>query len=508
MLPSAIFLALTGTILLFDASPGINWGLWVTLLGVGLLGVQWMERARVGRTTTGLVVLACAFAWGAAVTGNEGVLALDLLATFTALSLAVLSLPDAKGADLTIPRLLLGPVEAPIRGIGESGRRLQEVVVRARRKESLPVIRGIALAAPVVVVFGLALSGADPVFAAWREHTFSFLDNAPAGEVAFGVVLFLGSLGALGVAARGGSAVPQVVEAVGRPVVRLGTTERLIVLGAIAALFGCFLALQVSYLFGSAPAQPGSGVTFAEYARRGFFELTFVSAAAGALLVLMRGGDGRPGDARVIQLLELSVVGEVMLLLVSAFRKMLLYEAAYGYTVSRLWVHGVMIALALSLGALALELRGTFDVHRLARRTLATGAALLLVFTYWNHESWIATKNFERFQRDGRYDTAYVAQDLSMNAVPAALAVARELGGRQGACMEAMIRDRWAGQVSSRRWYEFNASERRARRALGTLAPLTTAPKATTGKPLVCDDEKGSTRHAPQTASPAPAPPA
>src|SRR5690606_14591714 len=144
------------------------------------------------------------------------------------------------------------------------------------------------------------------------------------------------------------------------------------------------------------------GVTFAEYARRGFFELTFVAAACGALLTLMRGGDGRPGDARVIQLLELTVVAEVVLLLVSAFRKMLLYEAAYGYTVSRLWGQGIMVVLAFSLGALALELRHSFGVNRLARRSALAAAAMLLVFTYWNHEAWITRRNLDRFAENGR----------------------------------------------------------------------------------------------------------
>ena len=50
---------------------------------------------------------------------------------------------------------------------------------------------------------------------------------------------------------------------------RLGDTERLIILGSVVALFAAFLLLQLSYLFGNAPARIGSGVTFAEYARRG-----------------------------------------------------------------------------------------------------------------------------------------------------------------------------------------------------------------------------------------------
>jgi hypothetical protein len=467
MLPLALLLALTGTFLLFDASPGINWGLWVSLVTAGIIGAQWMERGRAGRTTLGLCALACAFAWGPAITASAGAVALGAIAALLALSLAILSQPDEEGADVTIPRLMLAPMEAPVRGVAEAGRRVQDVVVRARREASLPVLRGVAVAVPVVGVFGLALSGADPVFADWRDRTFALMADFPMGELVFGTVLFIGCLGAFGLAARGGSVVPRIVGAIGQPMLRLGTTERLIVLGAIAALFACFLILQLTYLFGNAPAEQGSGVTFAEYARRGFFELTFVAAACGALLTIMRGGEGRPGDARVVQLLELTVVAEVVMLLVSAFRKMLLYEAAYGFTVSRLWVQAFMVVLALSLGALALELRGAFDVHRLARRSVAAGAAILLGLTYWNHEAWIARQNLDGFTGNGRYDQTYVAEQLSASAVPAALEAARTLGGVRGACMDRAIRTRWTERLTTdRSWLETSLAERRARAAL------------------------------------------
>src|SRR5690606_31335283 len=114
----------------------------------------------------------------------------------------ILTLPDELGNDITVPRMVLGPVEAPLRGVGEAGRRIQEVVVHARREDSLPVLRGVALAVPVVGIFGLALSAADPVFAAVRERTIASLSSFPMGELVFGAVLFVACLGAFGLAAR------------------------------------------------------------------------------------------------------------------------------------------------------------------------------------------------------------------------------------------------------------------------------------------------------------------
>jgi hypothetical protein len=338
-------------------------------------------------------------------------------------------------------------------------------------------VRGVALAIPVVGVFGVALAGADPVFAAWRDGAARAMADLPVARAVFGVVLFVAALGAFGLAARGGRRLPEVLRTFPARLPTLGATERLIVLGAVAALFACFLLLQASYLFGNAPAVPGSGVTFAEYARRGFFELSFVAAACSALLVFLRGNGARAGDARVIRMLEVVLVAEVALLLASAFRKLLLYEEAYGFTVARLWGKGFMIVLALSLVALAIELRGTFDLHRLVRRQAALGAALLLSLTYWNHEAWITERNIARFEQIGRLDLRYLAHNLSASAVPQALEAARQGGGIRGICADLRIRERWAHIASGgRAWYEWNAAAARARCALGREPWHTVSP--------------------------------
>jgi hypothetical protein len=47
-----------------------------------------------------------------------------------------------------------------------------------------------------------------------------------------------------------------------------------------------------------------------------------------------------------------AVVGQVEVLLVSALRRLWLYESAYGFTTLRLYAHAYMVAVALFLGML------------------------------------------------------------------------------------------------------------------------------------------------------------
>jgi len=75
--------------------------------------------------------------------------------------------------------------------------------------------------------------------------------------------------------------------------------------------FAAFLLLQLSYLFGNAPARIGSGVTFAEYARRGFAELTTVATLCTLLVVLLERWAARGARAPWARLAAVAVILEV-----------------------------------------------------------------------------------------------------------------------------------------------------------------------------------------------------
>jgi len=84
-----------------------------------------------------------------------------------------------------------------------------------------------------------------------------------------------------------------------------------------------------------------------EYARRGFFELLMVTLINFSLLLssikLIR-KDGKL-VARTVQILHSLLVLCTMVILSSAYLRMSLYEAAYGYTYLRVLTHSFMIFL-------------------------------------------------------------------------------------------------------------------------------------------------------------------
>jgi hypothetical protein len=279
------------------------------------------------------------------------------------------------------------------------------------------------------------------------------------------------ALGAYGTALRTAGPGRELLR-IGVPAPRLGDTERLMIITGVASIFALFLVLQLSYLFGNAPAVQGSGVTYAEYARRGFGELTVAATLATLLIVGLDQLARRGARERRIRVVALVLIALVQLLLDSAWHRVALYEDAYGFTASRLYAKVYMAVVTLALLALAYEVWGTVDVKRLVRRVALLGVAALLVLVYWNHEGWIARRNVARFAESGKVDVRYLARGLGMNAVPEVVHALPQLSPESATSLRACLRLHYAGKVqpSARHWYEWNSRRERALAALRSAA--------------------------------------
>jgi hypothetical protein len=228
-----------------------------------------------------------------------------------------------------------------------------------------------------------------------------------------------------------------------------------------------FVVLQVVYLFQPPPVALNSGVTFAEYARQGFGELSLAATIVGAIILILeytRPVELGERDRLKFVRLELALLLALELVLFSAFRRVMLYEDAYGFTTARLFAQAYMVGMALSLIALAIEVaRGSISIS-FGRRAAEIGLGVFTVLVFWNYEAWIVNGNIDRAVQDGKFDAAYASRQLSRNAIPTLLSrraelplVARtELDSRL-ACVQP---------PAERRWFEWNRSVSAADRAL------------------------------------------
>ena len=419
-----ILAAIAGTLgatVLYDALPGINWSVWTLVVIAGLLIYR-----RPDRPTTRTLALPLGFAAllaiGAAVTTTP-ILVLAIVALTASLLALALLLANEHATDGDY-----GPVEivtAPIRGLARTVQGVVSSVVAT--VESLgavrqrPALRGALIATPVVLVLVLLFATADPVLARGRDAIFDVLSGWSAlPRVLFGLAVTIFVLGAYAaIHVRALLAVRQ--PALSDERLRIGLTERRIVLCAAAAVSWLFVLLQLSYLFGASPAVTGSGVTFAEYAHRGFGELT-VAATLAAFLIIAANDNVRTRDdaqaRRAITWPALALLAAVACILVSAFHRITLYEDAYGYTTMRVYVQAYLLLAFVILSVLAWHVSSGMDVRRLARQVMTGALAALAILVFWNADAWVAQANLDRYAVTGKIDVPYLTDGLSLDAYP------------------------------------------------------------------------------------------
>lgn len=485
--PPAVAVAALGAWICFDASPGINWALWTIAAALGLAWVVRRTHGRIGLPLGVVLTAACALASCMAITADTDFAPIVLLGVAILMALGM-ALGEGVSVDaIGAVSLVVVPVTGAFRTLREAALRVGELasLPKSGSEQAQARVRGALLAIPVVGLLALLLSEADPVLARLRDDLFSLgTDQLLVPRAICFVMLGTLTVGAYGIALRRSASEPAPRSATR---LTLGDTERFMVLASVSALFALYLGLQVSYFFGNLPALAGNGVTYAEYARSGFGELTFAATAATLLIVwLDHHAERGTGEARA-RAAGLVLIFLVQLLLDSAYHRVSLYEAAYGYTAARLYARVYMMIVSIALIALGIELWTSIDVSRLVRRVALLGVASVIALTCWNHEAWIVRQNVDRFiaPHYGELDTDYLVSSLSPNAVPE---IVRQLPRIPGAYRD-QLRSGLAKRYSRPRelgtkWYEWSWRASEARRALASIGIAPVARHETGNPPL------------------------
>ncbi len=478
---AALAVTALGTWILYEGLPGINWLIWTAVAAAALLLFLRRDQRRNEAVIT-MATIAILIAGGAAITSNEFITFLMFLGVISFLALEMLLAPHPGWTRISARFAIPAPVVAFGHAIVESVRRAMEALQLVRSNRARSVVGGIAITLPVIAIFALLLASADPIFAGWRdaiERLIESWDFLPRTIFFFALLSMV--LGAYGFTAKGDDLVFLASAEASEPAHRwLGVTERLILTSSVAALLWLFLLVQLTYLFGNLPQVSGSNMTFAEYARRGFAELSIVASAT-AVLVLVSERYGRKDHREgLLRGITIALIVAVLFLLGSAFHRVSLYEEAYGFTTARLYAQAYMVVVAIGLFALAAEVRREIDTRRLFRRVASVGVAALLVLIYWNHESWIAARNIDRFATTAKLDISYLVRELSPDAVPAIVDRLDTLPPPAAAEIRNTLQSVY-GDGRPRlenRWYEWNLARARAASALGR-AGISFKPPAT-----------------------------
>jgi hypothetical protein len=403
---------------------GVNVPLWIGALILAFVFVARRGRRPLGRQTVALLVVSFALstmvAWRAAAALQVVPLAASLVLLLLALviedkarlrraSISALAVGLALGLREIARGVVVVPEQVPWRAL--AGRGTQE--------DARALGRAALIAAPLVLVFGGLFIAADSVFQDWvgellsvdlpsvRRHLWWLVGGT---TVSVGV-LWCG-LGPQPLSSSG----PQLTDDR-----RLRAIELGVVLGALVILFATFVVVQIQYLFGGEEhVLTSTGVTYAEYARRGFFEL--VAVAVLLLPVLLAADWARARSGRSLTTYRVCCGLLVLLLFVimaSAFQRLRIYIDVFGLTALRFYAAALLAWLAVGFTWLLWTLLRGRRNEFIGGAAFSALAALVVVIAV-NPHGLIASTNLARAEEGRDFDVAHALR-LSADATPTIL---------------------------------------------------------------------------------------
>lgn len=428
---SALALGWAADFLFWKHNPGISFALYAALtLGVGLF-LLLRAGLRPGRGTIPLLALILFFAVFTFLRSEPLSALLAHALTLFLMGVFALTYQGGLWAEYSLSDFVarfLGLLGSGLTGsqafIGEMNKLKREAGSAEQRPNRVwPIVRGLLLAVPVVAFFAALLSSADAVFSAQLEAFVRLLRLESLPEYIFRVLyISVIAYALVGVYLHAASrSADEKLLGLEKPLVPpfFGFTEAVIILGAVALLFGGFVFIQFQYFFGGLTNIRLDGFTYADYARRGFGELATTAFFSLLFLLGLASITRREDDRqrRIFSGLGILIVALVGVMLVSAYQRLVLYELAYGFTALRTYTHVFIIWLALLLVA-TMTLDLTRQLRRFAFAALLTVMGFAATLLLMNVDGFIVRQNVARDLSGEGVDVAYLVS-LSADAIPA-----------------------------------------------------------------------------------------
>jgi hypothetical protein len=281
------------------------------------------------------------------------------------------------------------------------------------------VLRGGVVVGAVVLVLGVLLASGDAVFA---QLLTSISLGAAFGHLVLTAVLWF-PLAALALLARQAPTADPTADPAADPAVDPAAdpaakaerprfeTEGRAALWSVAVILGAWCVVQIVVVSGGAEAVLAEeGLTAAEYARQGFYQL--VAAAAVSLAVLNGAHHLSPtaaGSGR-LQRLPAALIGVALGGLIAVtFSRLWFYLDAFGLTMARLSVAAFLCWLAIMTAASVARSLGLGPSRdRLPTIAVLSAGGLALGFAVANPEALVARTNLDRAVASDEIDLDYL----------------------------------------------------------------------------------------------------
>lgn len=247
--------------------------------------------------------------------------------------------------------------------------------------------------------------------------------------------------------------------------VRWDSITVITILTLINVVYLLFVFIQFKYFFSEHLID---GYTYADYARKGFFELIVIMLINWTLLIsfLKLVKERRRGIKLTLNILYSLLIGMSAIILTSAYQRLSMYEAAYGFTLDRVLAHAFMIFLMIIFAYTLIHV--WIENISLLHFYLIVGLIFYTVLNAINIEQMVVDKNIERYQQTGKIDIHYL-DSLSYTGLEGLISL-YELGEDDPELLNILHRQKqWVDLHDQTSWQSFNFTKQKAVKKLREL---------------------------------------
>ena len=267
------------------------------------------------------------------------------------------------------------------------------------------ITKAIIVVIPITIIILLLLSSADKVF----KNLFSFLPDI-WGENTFGnligriirIALFFFYVGASTVYWRE----HLILDEKKAKKINVSEYTMALLLTVLNVVYVVFDSIQISSLW---LQKLPEGITYAEYARSGFFQLMFISVINLVFILLSK----KTKDTKYIKGMSTTMIGLTLIIIFSSFYRMFLYEQAYGYTELRLGVYVILFTEVILLIPTVFYIFNS--KINLLKHYIIIASIIYSLINCVSVDKIIAANNIHRYDRTGKIDIEYLLNDQTDN---------------------------------------------------------------------------------------------
>lgn len=404
----ALVLALAYDIAFYEQGLGVNFLVFMVLAGLGFVALAVQNKLIQNRWAWWLLAPTLALATAPALYNNEFALyAAPILAGITWLIFAMSLTIQNMGLPFYLVQL---PLWTHLDQLTTNWKNIYHDVFTHEEGQAKKIVWGLVIAFPILLVFAGLLASADPIFADWLK-SLNIWESIWRVFRTLMMTLFIGAFFYL-LASDKNHLREKVAKVFKLEAVTVG-----VVLALVNALFALFVYIQIKYLFGGTTFVLGNGITIAEYARSGFFELVRVLILAAVLIIGTHRSFAHHGSHWVINSLQALFIAQIGVVAASALYRMGIYQDTYGFTTLRLYVEWFIYAVMGALVFSGIALIAKMQFRRFFQGMLAAILVVAAVVSLINVDAVIARENISRFKEGKGLDMNYINL-LSRDAAP------------------------------------------------------------------------------------------